>query len=317
MVYLISFILIALSALFSGLTLGLLSLDTHTLKRKASLGDKEAAAIYPIRKRGNLLLTTLLLGNVTVNSSLSIFLGSITSGVLAGLIATSCILLFGEIIPQAVISRHAMWFGSRTAPLVRFLIFIGFPVSFPIAYMLDRFLGEELPTIYSKHELMEIISEHEDSDESPIDSDEERIVHGALQFSHKRVEEIMTPFEEIIMFPDDQKLTGSFLEMLAEHGYSRYPVFHHDPHRIIGILFTKDLIAEDENITIKETDDAFETRPLRTQTHELLDTLLGRMLKRKKHMAIAEDHEGTCVGVVTLEDIIEEIIQQEIEDEDD
>jgi len=317
MEYAISFVLIGMSALFSGLTLGLLSLDVHTLKRQANLGNSDAIRIYPIRKRGNLLLTTLLLGNVAVNTTLSVFLGSLASGVIASITATTLIFLFGEIIPQAVISRHGMWFGARTAPFVHVLIYIMYPITFPIAWTLDRLLGAELPTLYSKHELMEIISEHEESEESPIDQDEERILHGALQFSHKSVREVMTPLEKVAMFEENQKLTDSFYEKVAEIGYSRYPVYAGERTNVVGILFAKDLIVEDENITIKQTEDAFERHLLIVKPHELLDVVLTRMLKQKKHLAVVFNREDKAVGVISLEDIIEEIIQIEIEDEGD
>ncbi len=138
MEYFLSAILISCSALFSGLTLGYFSLNTETLARRAKLGDKEAIAIYPLRKRGNLLLTTLLLGNVGVNTALSIYLGSIASGLVAGIIATGLIFMFGEIIPQAVISRHALWFGSRLAPFIKVIVFVLSPITYPIALMLDK-----------------------------------------------------------------------------------------------------------------------------------------------------------------------------------
>ena len=99
--YIILIILLFLSAMFSGLTLGLMSLDVFTLKRRVKLNDKHAIKVYPLRKKGNLLLCTLLLGNVAVNSTLAIFLGSITAGVVAGIISTSLIVIFGEILPMA------------------------------------------------------------------------------------------------------------------------------------------------------------------------------------------------------------------------
>jgi len=116
--------LVILSALFSGLTLGLMGLNVHDLKRKSDLGDEDAAAIYPIRKDGNLLLTTLLLGNVAVNTILAVLLTEFASGLVASLIATSLIFLFGEIIPQAIISRYALTFGARMIPFVRIVRFI-------------------------------------------------------------------------------------------------------------------------------------------------------------------------------------------------
>lgn len=117
MEYLISLVLIGFSAIFSGLTLGYFSLDMHSLKRRAKHGDKDASIIYPIRQKGNQLLATLLFGNVLVNTILSVYLGGIASGLVASILATSLIFLFGEIGPQAIISRHAIWFGSRLTPI--------------------------------------------------------------------------------------------------------------------------------------------------------------------------------------------------------
>jgi Cyclin M transmembrane N-terminal domain len=191
--YLIVFVLLALSALFSGLTLGLMGLNTHTLARQARLGNIYAQKILPLRTKGNQLLTTLILANVLVNTVLSVFLGSIASGIVAVGIATTLIFVLGDILPQAVFARHGLRFGAYWAPYTHALILILSPITYPIGWLLDYFLGEELPTIYSKQELMEIISEHEDSEHSPIDGDEERIVHGALQFSHKKASDVMTP----------------------------------------------------------------------------------------------------------------------------
>lgn len=317
MEYLISLALITLSALFSGLTLGLLSLDTQTLKRRANLGNTQAQVLYPIRTRGNQLLTTLLLGNVVVNTTLSIFLGSIASGAVAVVIATVLIFLFGEIIPQAVISRHALSFGAKMAPLVRLAIWIFYPVAAPIAWALDKMLGQEIPNIYSHHELMQIVSEHEDSQYSTIDKDEERIIHGALKFSHRTVREVMTVRNEIVMFDENQRLTQDFFQKVSDEGYSRYPVFSGNETNIVGILFAKDLLVEDDNITIRDTDEAFETDFLTTKTYNKLDVLLAKMIKEKKHIAVVYNRKSMFVGVITLEDIIEEILQLEIEDEED
>lgn len=315
--YLISAILIACSALFSGLTLGFFSLDTYTLKRQANLGNTAAAAIFPLRKQGNLLLTTLLLGNVAVNTALSIYLGSIASGIVAGAVATTLIFLFGEILPQAVMSRHALYYGSLLAPVVKLVMWILLPLTYPIAKILDWFLGEELPTLHSKHELMHIVSEHQQSTESPIDADEERIVHGALQFSHRQVYQVMTPLDQVQMFDARQRLTDAFYEQITEDGYSRYPVYNGARENVIGILFVKDLLVEDENISLHDTTEALDQQFLRVTSDEFLDTLLAKMLKQRRHMAIVYNQDQRVIGIITLEDIIEEIIQFEIEDEDD
>jgi len=317
MEYLISTVLVVLSGLFSGLTLGLLSLDANSLRRRAKHGDKEAAIIYPIRQKGNLLLTTLLLGNVAVNTTLSIFLGTIASGIVAGIIATALIVILGEVLPQAVFSRHALWFGSRTIWFTKIAIFIAYPVAYPIAWMLDRFLGAELPTTYSRNELMDIISEHEESEHSTIDADEERIIHGALQFSRMRVREVMTPAVNVFSFDESQRLNHDFFTEVNEHGFSRFPIYSGDPSNIVGIMYVKDLLVEDENISIKDTEEAFDRNFITVGSGNMLDAVLGKMLKSKQHLAIVRNRNYQFIGVITLEDIIEEIIQQEIEDEDD
>lgn len=317
MEYLISLLLILCSAIFSGLTLGYFSLDLATLRRKAQAGDAQAAAVYPLRMKGNLLLTTLLLGNVTVNTILSVYLGSLVSGIFASLLATSLIFLFGEIGPQALFSRHALAFGSKLAPLTRGLMILCYPIAFPVAWTLDKLLGHAMPTMFSHNEIMQIISEHEVSEHSPIDADEERIVHGALQFSHRQVREVMTPLDQVVLLDENQKLTQQFFEQLSEAGYSRYPVYSGAKPNIIGILYAKDLLTEDEHIAIRATEEALETDILRVRPGTYLDVVLGQMLKRKRHLAIVESRPGSAVGVISLEDIIEEIIQMEIEDEDD
>lgn len=245
------------------------------------------------------------------------YLGTEADGVVAGLISTTLIFLFGEIGPQALFSRHAMWFASRLAPLTRVLVWIAYPIAFPVSYTLDRLLGHATPTMYSHRELMQIVSEHEDSEHSAIDADEERIVHGALQFSHRRVREVMTPIEDVTLFDENQKLNDQFFNEVGDAGYSRFPIYSGNKTNIVGILFAKDLLTEDEEISIKQTEDAFENNIMRIRASTFLDVVLTSMLKRKQHLAIVETKAGVAVGVLSLEDIIEEIIQVEINDEDD
>ncbi|MCA9365747.1 DUF21 domain-containing protein [Candidatus Kaiserbacteria bacterium] len=317
MEYFIATVLVVLSGLFSGLTLGLLSLDTQSLKRRAKHGDLEASVVLPLRQYGNQLLTTLLLGNVSVNTALSIYLGTLASGLVAGVIATAMIVVFGEIIPQAVISRYALWFGSRTAWFTRLVIFVFYPIAWPIAKLLDIALGSELNTVYSKKELMEIISEHENSSESNIDADEERILHGALKFSHLRVREVMTPAEQVFMCDENQKLTESFFEEINNYGYSRLPVFSGNRDNVVGLLFVKDLIVEDEDILVKYAEEAYDDKYMTVNASQFLDVVLTKMLKSRQHLAIVKSRNGVYLGVISLEDILEEIIQAEIVDEDD
>jgi metal transporter CNNM len=317
MEYIISLVLILLSALFSGLTLGLFSLETNYLRRRAKHGDPAAAKVYPIRQRGNQLLVTLILGNVVVNTTLSIFLGSLASGLVAGILATGLIVVFGEIIPQAIITRHALYYAAKTIWFTKIVMALFYPVAYPLSRLLDWFLGTELPTFYSKSELMDIISEHEDSEHSQIDADEERILHGALQFSHLRVREVMTEAENVVQFDENQRLNDEFFNEVTEQGFSRLPIYSGEKGNIVGMLYVKDLLTEDDDISIKQTEDAFNRKFLVVRPDELLDAVLAKILKRRQHLAIVKSKNDQFLGVISLEDIIEEIIQLEIEDEDD
>ena len=308
-------ILLSISAIFSGLTLGFFSLSREDLERKANLGDKQAQRVYNLRKNGNLLLCTLLIGNVAVNATLSIFLGSIASGLIAGIVATSLIVIFGEIVPQAIFSRHALKLGAKLAWLVRIFIFLFYPISRPIAWALDRGLGKEMPTIYSKHELIKIIEDHEDSEESDIDNDEEKILKGALSYSNKTVNDILTPRTEIFALSFDQKLTKKSIEKICKKGHSRIPIYKKDLDNIIGILYVKDLLLN--NYKNKSVKNIARDKVIFVDIDKPLDDLLNAFKATKNHLFVAVDKHGVVSGIVTIEDVIEEIIGSEIVDEYD
>lgn len=310
-------LLVLLSGAFSGLTLGFFSLNLTSLERKAKLGDKRAKRIYPVRKNGNLLLCTLLLGNVAVNSAMAIFLGEIATGLVAGLVSTGLIVIFGEIIPQAVFSRFALTLGSNTVWLVRLFIFLLYPIAYPLSWVLDKALGSELATIWSKQEIEEIIKHHEDAEESEIDADEERIMLGALAYSDKTAEMVMTPKSVVFMLRSEEVITLDLVLKIKENGFTRLPVYEgNNKDNMIGILLVKDLLGIDFNqkMTVKE----FVRDGLLLVKEDIqLDNLLNHFIKDKKHIAGVFNEFGVFEGVVSLEDIIEEILKVEIVDEGD
>lgn len=311
--YIIVIILVLFSGLFSGLTLSLMSLDKSELERKIKLGDKQAKKVYSVRKDGNLLLSTLLLGNVSVNAAIALFLDNIASGVVAGLVATGLILIFGEIVPQASFARYALVVGGKTVWLVKIIIFILYPLCAPIAWVLDKVLGDEMPTIYSKRELIEIIEEHEDMQR--LDEDEERIVKGALTFSDKKVSEIMTPKKKVFALRQDMILDDKMIRLIKRKGHTRIPVYGSSPYGIVGVLYVKDLIGLKK--AIKTAKICHEHRVLRVSQDMKLDSLLDRFIKHRLHMAVVHNKQREFVGIVTLEDVVEEVLKIEIVDESD
>lgn len=309
-------LLVSLSGLFSGLTLGLLSLDYYELERKAKLSDHRAIKILPIRRKGNILLSTLLLSNVAVNSAISIFLADLASGLVAGLLATGLIVIFGEIIPQAVCNKYKLEIGYYTAPIVQILIWSLLPFTYPIAFVLDRVLGRELPTLYSKMELQEIIKDHEDAPNAAVDADEEKIILGALSFSDKIASEIMTPINHVYLLEESQSLDEKLLIEIKEKKHTRVPVYREGRDQIIGILYAKDLLnLSPQGQPIKDLCRLDDLINVTDQTK--LDILLNMLIKRKCHISFVYDEYGVLRGIVTLEDVIESILQQEIIDEDD
>lgn len=313
--YIVVVVLILFSALFSGLTLGLMILNKQELRRKVSLGDKQAIRVYQVRKNGNLLLTTLLIGNVAVNATLSIFLGSITSGVMAGVVATSLIVTFGEITPQAIFSRFALSLGAKTAWLVEIFIFVLYPISKPIAMLLDKVLGEELPTIYSKQELMKIIEEHEDHKGSDVSEEEEKIVKGALSFSDEMVLDVMTPRTVINTLDADEEITCDIIEKLKTSGNSRVPVYEGGLDHMIGILYVKQLIGG--NVVGKKVRELTNMNVFFVDERQNLDDILEKFLHTHNHLFIVRNQFSEVTGLITLEDILEEILGEEIVDEED
>lgn len=293
-----------------------MGLDAHVLKRKIDLGDALAAKIYPLRKRGNLLLTTLLLGNVAVNAALSIFLASIASGVIAGIIATALIFIFGEILPQAVISRYAMQFGAKVAWVVWIITYILYPITWPIAWLLDKLLGREVPEVFSKKEFMKVIEEHENSGDSEIDQDEERILKGALMFSDKKVRDVMTPDTVVQFVHTDEELTDERIKELKNTGHSRFPVFGENPGEIVGIFYIRELVGVDGDNKITPGE-VMDKKVFEVQVMENLDDTLDRILKSRSHMFMVRDEFGGFEGLITAEDILEEIVGREIVDEYD
>jgi metal transporter CNNM len=308
-------LLVLLSGLFSGLTLGLLGLDKTELERKIKLKDKRAIKVYSVRKKGNLLLCTLLLGNVAVNAALAIFLGSLATGIVAGLVSTGLIVIFGEIIPQATISRYAMAFGSKTAWLVKFFIVILSPICWPIAKTLDYFLGEEMPTIWSKNELEEIIKFHQKSKNSSLDADEERIILGALSYSNKTAENVLTPRKVVFSLESKTILNKKVLNKIKKSGFTRIPIYRENIDNIIGVLYVKKLIGIGKGKKVKDI--CQKKNIFKINKNKKLDVLLNDFIKRKIHLAIVFNEYGEFEGIISLEDILEEILRMQIVDEED
>jgi len=326
-------ILLCMSGLFSGLNLGLMSLDQTELKIVQNTGtDREkgyATAIMPIRAMGNFLLCSILLGNVLVNNTMTILLDVLTGG--GGTIAVICstlgIVVFGEIIPQAICSRHGLAVGAKTILLTKFFMLITAPLSFPISKILDCILGTEIGTVYNKQRLMELLKVTEQY--NGLEKDEINIVTGALVLKQKYVKDVMTNIEDCYMLPIESILDFETISEIKEQGYSRIPVYQGgDRKNVVYLLFAKDLlfVDPDDEKPIEEICKFYQNDVNFVYSDTILTDMFDEFKSGEKgHLALVQEvnTEGDSdpfyetVGLVTLEDIIEEIIQQEIIDETD
>ena len=310
----LSIICVLFSALFAGLTLGLMGLDLSTLRRKMEHGDKNAEKVYKIRENGMFLLTTLLLGNAAASAFFSILVGDILDGFWAGIVATSALFIIGEILPQAVVSRFALSFGAQMAPLIRIIMIILSPICYPISWILNKILGKEVPTSYTKRDLLSIIADDKTTSNGDVDHDERRIARGAFSFSHRNVDHVMTPNTVVKIVHVDDVIDTAYLADLKDSGYSRLPVGTDDPNQFVGILYLKDLIGVAIPTKVK---DVMDSTIHFVNTSDPLDTVLDQFIKTKMHLFVVLDEFGGFEGVITVEDVIEEIIGAEIMDEDD
>ena len=303
--------LITASGMFSGLTIGLMGLGIDDVQRSADLGDKNAAKVLPVIKSGNLLLVTLLLGNTAVNATLSIFLGGVVgTGLMAGVISTALILVFGEILPAAALTRHALVVGAKVAGLVKVLMFVFYPVSGPISMLLDRVLGEQLPDMLNRRELRHVIETHQQSQDSDIDALDRDIILGTLSLQEKTAEMIMTPCEQVVTVGYKDILDETMISKLKESGYTRFPVLRDD--RIVAVLNIKELVGV--TLDTKLVKEYITDRLIHIHTNIKADDMLNRMIKGKVHIASVSDQSGWA-GIITMEDVLEALIGHEISDE--
>ncbi len=318
---LLSLLLLGFSALFSGLTLGLLSLSVFELKRKADLGNGEAKLVYPIRSKGNELLVALLVGNVIVNAALTVVLDSflpgdtVVSGVATVAIATILITFFGEILPQAFLKKNGLTFGARLSPYIMFYLKLMSPLSRTIGRLLDKTVGRDTPDIYSTDELVKILEEHEKSDDSDIEADEIAIVRNAINFGDKLVHDVMTPKSVVTAIDQDETLSPQVLKELHESGHSRFPVYEENLDTIVGILYLRDLV--DTNKHSKTVRQAMAHDVYFVNESQALDHALNAFIHTKRHLFVVINEFKEVTGIITIEDIIEEIMGREIVDEFD
>ncbi|KAL7125198.1 hypothetical protein ABFS83_14G100700 [Erythranthe nasuta] len=297
--------LVVFAGLMSGLTLGLMSLslvDLEVLAKSGTPKDKQhAEKILPVVKNQHLLLCTLLICNAAAMEALPIFLDSLVVAWGAILISVTLILLFGEIIPQSVCSRYGLSIGAAMAPVVRILVWICFPVAYPISKLLDSLLGNGHRALFRRAELKTLVNFHgnEAGKGGELTHDETTIIAGALELSEKTASDAMTPISETFAIDINAKLDRVLMNLILEKGHSRVPVYYEQPTNIIGLVLVKNLLTvhPDDGVPVKSL--TIRRIPRVPETLPLYD-ILNEFQKGHSHMAVVvrQCNKSMAVDVV-------------------
>ena len=317
-------VLIALSAFFSASETAISSVNRIRLKNMAENGSRGAARALKILQKYDKALTTILIGNNIVNiatSSISTILciqlvGEKYGSLVATVAVTLVVLIFGEILPKSIAKDHAegMCIGISAVIACLMLIFTPFSALFLMMKNgLSRLFRKKKSVSVTEEELMAIIDEIED--EGVLEQQESDLVRSALQFDEITADEIITPRVRIVAV-DVNDSAGEVREKFLKEQYSRMPVFEKNLDNIIGIINEKDFIREyaqkGEELSVRELIQDTIYIPSMQKISEVLRT----MQRKKCHMSVVLDQHGGTLGIVTMEDLLEELVG-EIWDESD
>ncbi|KAH6714146.1 hypothetical protein BKA61DRAFT_483313 [Leptodontidium sp. MPI-SDFR-AT-0119] len=322
-------VLVLLGGAFAGLTIALMGQDGVYLQVIATSGEgKEQRhaqkVLYLLQKGKHWVLVTLLLSNVIVNETLPIVLDrSLGGGWPAVLGSTILIVIFGEVIPQSICVRYGLSIGAYMAPPVLWLMWIMAPIAWPTAKLLDYLLGEDHGTVYKKSGLKTLVTLHKTLGTSPterLNQDEVTIISAVLDLKEKAVGDIMTPMEDVFTMSADTVLDEATMDTILSAGYSRIPIYEpSNKLNFVGMLLVKILITYDPEDCKKVSEFALATLPETRPETSCLD-IVNFFQEGKSHMVMVSEYPGEnfgAIGVVTLEDVIEELIGEEIIDESD
>ena len=314
-------ILIICSAYFSATETAFTSVNRIKMKSLASDGDKKAEKVLSLSERFDKLLTTILVGNNIVNiwmtaiaTALCIQLYGRHGTTIATVVITVIVLIFGEITPKNIAKEKSEGFSKFSAPIINVLMTILTPINFIFTrwkeFITKIFnLGRE-ETI-TDDEIMTMVEEAETG--GSIDEHRSELIQNAIAFDELTAEDVMTPRPDMVAV-DTEISQEELNEIFKETGYSRLPVYEEDIDRIIGVINQKDyhneIAGTDRRIVDYMTPVVFVG-----ETMKIFD-LLRKMQQMKTHMAIVIDEYGGTEGLVSMEDIIEELVG-EIYDEHD
>ena len=313
--------LIALSAYFSATETAFTSLNRIRLKTRADDGDKRAARTLALAADYDRLLSTLLIGNNIVNNVATTIgavlfiklIGSAKGPTVSATVLTVVILVFGEVTPKSLAKERPEAWAIAATPLLRVLAVVLTPVNFLFTQWkkLLRVLLRHQDDGITEEELMGMVDQAET--EGSLDQHESDLIRNAIEFNDMEVSEILTPRVDLEALADTATMEEA-AAMYASSGFSRLPIYHDSIDNIIGVLHEKDFYAAYCR-GAKRLSELKSSVLYTTETARISD-LLRQLQQNKVHMAVVVDEYGGTQGIVTMEDIMEELVG-EIWDEHD
>lgn len=322
----ILFILLLCSALISGAEVAFFSLSKATINQLSDENESEKN-VQELLKRPRKLLATILIANNFINILVVLlfsYLGGylfndISSPALQFLIqvvlVTFLILLFGEVLPKVYASRNALSFSCKMALPLKIISSLFSIVSIPLL-SLNNLVEKAFRTKASNFSVEKLSQALEITSDKATTDDEHKILEGIVNFGNTETEQIMTPRIDIFAISIDESYE-SVLKMVIENGFSRNPVYKETIDEIVGVLYSKDLLPHLYKKDFKWQQLLKE--PYFVPENKKLDDLLKEFQEKKNHLAIVVDEYGGTNGIVSLEDVIEEIvgdISDEFDDKD-
>ena len=307
---------------FSASETAFTSLNKIKLKALANTGNKKAEKTLTLCENFSKLLTTILVGNTIVNVVAASLATVLFTNVLGGngvavssIVMTLVIMIFGEIIPKNIAKFVPEKFAMSSAPILRFLCWIFTPLTFVFGYIekLISNMYENDSETYSTDEFITMVEEaNEDGD---IEDHEADLITNALEFNDLNVGDILTPRTDVIAIDINEDSIEEIELKYRDSGFSRLPVYDDNLDNIVGVLIEKDFyyhLLYEKSTNIKEIlKEAIYTSP-----QVKVSSLLKQLQNSKSHMAIVVDEYGGMEGIITMEDILEELVG-EIYDEHD
>ena len=307
-------ILVGFSAFFSASETAFSSLNQIRLKSRAEDGDSSAARVLAMAEQYDKLLSTILIGNNIVNiAAASIgtilftqMLGAERGATMSTIVLTIIVLIFGEVTPKSLAKEMPEKVATAVSPFLVLLMALMTPLTWLSTQwkkLLGRFVHSGEADTITEGELMTMVSEAENDGE--LTDRESELIRSAIEFDDVEVEEILTPRVDVVAVEDDIPLE-ELAQTFAESGYSRLPVYHGTIDNIIGVVHEKDFYIARLKKATKIDDLVVPT--LYTTGSTQISQLLRTLREQHHHLAVVVDEYGGTEGIITLEDILEELV---------